>query len=57
VAHNATHLHYQQVSVTSRGVIDELWIVSEQHGSFRNRTAAAAAAAAAAGGGGGGALS
>ncbi len=38
VAHNSTHLHYQQVSVTSRGVIDELWIVSEQHGSFRNRT-------------------
>lgn len=39
VAYNATHLHYQQVSVTSRGVIDELWIVSEQHGSFKNRTA------------------
>ena len=38
VAHNASHLHYQQVSVTSRGVIDELWVVAEQHGSFANRT-------------------
>ena len=39
VVYNASHLHYQQVSVTSRGVIDDLWIVQERHGSFKNRTA------------------
>ena len=36
LAVNATHLHYQQVSVTSRGVVDDLWIVQHTHGSFAN---------------------
>jgi hypothetical protein len=36
VAHNASHLHYQQVSVTSRGVVDDLWIVQTKHGSFKH---------------------
>jgi len=37
LAVNASHLRYQQVSVTTRAVIDDIWVVQHRHGSFADR--------------------
>ena len=47
--HNATHLHWQQVEcdfspdiddiATGHRVIDDVWLVQHQHGSFSERAA------------------
>lgn len=34
LAVNSTHLRYQQVSVTTRAVIDDIWVVQHNHGGF-----------------------
>lgn len=34
-AHNATHLHFEQVSDDKDGqIIDSFWVIKEEHGAY-----------------------
>jgi hypothetical protein len=35
--YNATHIHWQQVRAADQSLVDDLWIVQENHGTFVGR--------------------